>query len=138
MLFNGDTLFKEVWIMNRHEFIVCTLVKTGFRVSLKGFAQFCMCIEMYLDGGSPTIESIYGKVALRTACTASAVEKNLRRLFLSSDACRAVGKLYGIDYTDCGNKQIIAMFANYISMNSPKYSANCAERFSDVKRMAEG
>lgn len=82
-----------------------------------------MCIELYLDGNSSTIESIYGEVALRTKCTASAVEKNLRRLFLSSDACRAVSKLYGIDYTDCGNKQIIAMFANYISMNLPKYSA---------------
>ena len=57
---------------------------------------------------------------------------------LTVDFSEQYGKLYGIDYTDCGNKQIIAMFANYISMNSPKYSATCAERFSEMKRMAEG
>ena len=109
--------------MKRRDFIVQTLVKIGFRISLKGFDQFCLCLELYVDGEFATVEDIYAEVACTFGCTKSAVEKNLRRLFYSSDAVGAVSRLYGIEYTDCGNKQIIAMVANYIACNRNKYIA---------------
>ena len=72
--------------MERRDFIVIMLVKVGFRTSLKGFDQFCMCLELYADDPTRTIGSIYKHVALNCNCTVSSVEKNLRRLFVSSDA----------------------------------------------------
>lgn len=102
--------------MERHDFIVDTLVRNGFRTSLKGFDQFCKCLEFYSDERNATIGSIYGKVALECNCTKSSVEKNLRRLFVSSDACAAIGKLFGMKFADTGNKEIVAMFSNYIAL----------------------
>ena len=107
--------------MKRLDFIVGTLVRNGFRTSLKGFDQFCRCVEMYSDNRNATIESIYKRVALDCNCTKSSVEKNLRRLFTSSDACKAIGKLFGMDFTDTGNKEIVAMFSNYVSLTYDSY-----------------
>ncbi len=108
--------------MQRHDFIVGTLVRTGFRTSLKGFGQFCMCVELYSDDRTATIESIYRRVASHCNCTTSSVEKNLRRLFESSNASSAVGKLFGMDFTDTGNKEIVAMVSNYIALQREKYA----------------
>ncbi len=108
--------------MERKEFIINTLVKNGFRSSLKGFAQFCECVELYLDDRSMTIENIYRLTAAKFKCTKSSVEKNLRRLFTSSDACSALGRLYGMDFPDSGNKEILAVFCNYVELNRDRYS----------------
>ena len=108
--------------MERHDFIVGTLVRTGFRSSLKGFEQFCSCVEMYMDDHNVTIESIYARVARKCNCTKSAVEKNLRRLFESSDAGVAVGKLFGMDYVETGNKEMVAMLSNYIKLKRDCYA----------------
>lgn len=110
--------------MGRKEYIVSTLVKNGFRSALKGFAQFCECVELYLDDHTVTIESIYARTADKFNCTKSSVEKNLRRLFESSDACSVIGRLYGIDFPDAGNKEIVAVFSNYVSLNREKYTHN--------------
>lgn len=107
--------------MERRDFIVGTLVRTGFRSSLRGFEQFCMCVELYSDNRAATIESIYEKVAKRCRCSKSSVEKNLRRLFSSSDATSAIGKLFGMDFTDTGNKEIVATFSNYVELNRQCY-----------------
>lgn len=110
--------------MKRHDFIVHTMVQTGFRTALKGFDQFCMCVELYSDDPSATIEKIYRKVANYCKCTKSSVEKNLRRLCESSDAANAIGKLFGIDFCDTGNKEIVSMFSNYVSLQRDCYE-NC-------------
>lgn len=108
--------------MERRDFIVGTLVKTGFRTSLKGFYQFCKCVELYSDDRTATIESIYKKVADDFNCTKSSVEKNLRRLFTSSDACSAIGRLFGMDFPEAGNKEIVAMFSNYVALQHDSYA----------------
>lgn len=107
--------------MKRHDFIVGTLVKSGFRASLKGFPQFCKSVELYLDDRNSTIDNIYGRVAVDFGCSKSAVEKNIRRLITSSDACVAVGSLFGADVSDATNKEIVALFANYIALNYDPY-----------------
>ena len=112
---------KEV-AMERRDFIVGTLVRTGFRSSLKGFGQFCMCVEMYTDDRSATIESIYSRVARYCNCTKSSVEKNLRRLFESSNARSAIGGLFGMDCTESGNKEIVATFSNYVELQHDEYA----------------
>lgn len=108
--------------MERRDFIVSTLVRTGFRSSLKGFRQFCMCVEIYSDFRSYPIDRVYKIVARECNCTKSAVEKNLRRLFLSSDASNIIGKLFGMKFPECGNKEIIAAFANYIELQREYYA----------------
>ena len=108
--------------MKRHDFIVGTMVKTGFRTSLKGFNQFCMCVELYSDDRNPTIESIYRRVALDCNCTKKKKKKNLRRLIESSSASSAIGRLFGMDFKDTGNKEILSMFSNYIALQSEQYA----------------
>lgn len=116
-------LFKKVGEkMERRDFIIGILVKTGFRTSLKGFKQFCRCVELYSDDSTSTIESIYEIVARDFNCTKSSIEKNLRRLFSSSDACNAIGKLFDIDFPEAGNKEIVAMFSNYIDLRRDCYA----------------
>lgn len=107
--------------MKRRDFIVETLVRNGFRTSLKGFYQFCRCVEIFSDDRTATIESIYRQVALDFDCTKSSVEKNLRRLFESSDACKAIGRLFGMSFADTGNKEIVAMFSNYVDLQRDMY-----------------
>lgn len=108
--------------MKRHDFIVVTMVRTGFRTSLKGFDQFCMCVELYADDPTATLASIYKRVATDCKCTESSVEKNLRRLFESSDATAAIGKLFGMNFSDTGNKEIVSMFSNYVSLRRDCYA----------------
>lgn len=98
------------------------MVQTGFRTSLKGFEQFRRCVELYSDDPSATIESLYERIADDFNCTKSSVEKNLRRLCESSDASSAIGRLFGIDFVDTGNKEIVSMFSNYVSLQSDSYS----------------
>lgn len=100
----------------RHSFIVATLVRSGFRASLKGFDQFCACVELYADNLNSTMDDIYSVVAVDFRCTKSAVEKNLRRLFEVADACNVLGSLYGFDFSQAGNKEIVAMFAKYVML----------------------
>ncbi len=107
--------------MNRRDFMIATLVKAGFRTSLKGFPQFCDCVELYLDDGASTLERLYERAAKLCGCTKSSVEKNLSRLFDGSDACAAVGGLFGIVIPNAGNKEIISMFANYVKLNREEY-----------------
>lgn len=107
--------------MKRHDFIVATMVKTGFRTSLKGFDQFCTCVEMYSDDPSATIESIYKRIAADSKCTKSSVEKNLRRLCESSCASSAIGRLFGMEFADTGNKEIVSMFSNYVALQRDCY-----------------
>lgn len=102
--------------MCRRNFIVATLVKSGFRTSLKGFDQFCSCVELYLDRVNTTMDNIYQAVASAFCCSKSAVEKNIRRLFDESDACGVLGSLFGVEFPQVGNKEIVAAFANYISI----------------------
>lgn len=104
-------------LMSRHDFIVSTLVKMGFRTALRGFDQLCYCIERYSDDRTATVGSIYCNVAAVCGCSKSAVEKNLRRLFTGCDASAKIGALIGIDFIDTGNKEIIAVLANYIGLN---------------------
>lgn len=113
---------KKEATMKRRDFIVSTLVRAGFRTSLKGFSQFCDCVELYLDDGTQTVEWIYDRAAGASGCSKSSVEKNLRRLFDGSDACAAIGKLFGVKLTDAGNKEIIAMFANYVELCRDRYA----------------
>lgn len=108
--------------MERRDFIIGTLVRTGFRPSLKGFDQFCKCVELYTDDCSSSIEKIYARVACDYNCTKSSVQKNLRRLFESSDACKVMSRLFGMDFTDSGNKIIIATFAKYIELQRQYYA----------------
>ena len=108
--------------MKRRDFIVITLVKIGFRTSLKGFDQFCKCLELYADDPNDTMSNIYQKIARSFNCTVSSVEKNLRRLFMSSDATAAIGRLFGMDFCDTGNKEIVSMFSNYVSLQRDCYS----------------
>ena len=112
--------------MKRRDFIVCTLVRSGFRTSLKGFAQFCISVEMYLDDRNSTIDKIYDLIALDFGCSKSAVEKNIRRLILSSDGGGAMGTLFGADVTDASNKEIVALFANYVDLNYERHIKNGA------------
>lgn len=118
---NGKTDLCLGGVMKRHDFIVYTMVRNGFRTSLKGFDQFCKCVEHYTDDPTATIASIYKRVAEDFHCTESSVEKNLRRLFESSDASSAIGKMFGIDFVDTGNKEIVSMFSNYLSLQSEFY-----------------
>jgi len=108
--------------LKRHDFIVNTLVRLGFRTSLRGFEQFCACVEDFSDHRSATIDSIYVDVALQFNCTKSAVEKNLRRLFYSSDACAAMGRLFGAHFSESGNKEIVAMFSSYVGLHRAEYA----------------
>lgn len=108
--------------MERKDYIVKTLAKEGFRTSLKGFWQFLECLELYLDDYSTVIDCIYARVASDFDCTKSSVEKNLRRLFDASDACGIIGRLFGMTYRDVGNKELIAMFANYFRLYRCDYS----------------
>ena len=108
--------------MKKRDFIIVMLVKVGFRTSLKGFDQFCMCLELYSEDPMQTIGSIYENVALNFNCTVSAVEKNLRRLFLSSNATDAISRLFDMDFSDTGNKEIVSMFSNYVSLQREQYS----------------
>ena len=108
--------------MKKRDFIIITLVKVGFRTSLKGFDQFCMCLELHSENPTQTIGSIYSSVALSFNCTVSAVEKNLRRLFLSSNATDAISRLFDMDFCDTGNKEILSMFSNYVSLQREQYS----------------
>lgn len=107
--------------MEKRDFIIGTLVKTGFRTSLKGFDQFCECVELYSQDRMATIDSVYNSVAQEFRCSKSSVEKNLRRLFESSGACTALGKLFGMDFPDTSNKEIVAAFSNYVSLNRKCY-----------------
>lgn len=107
--------------MKRRDFIIVTMVRIGFRTSLKGFDQFCMCVEGYADDPTATIGSIYRRVAVAFRCTESAVEKNLRRLFESSDAKSAIGRLFGAEFIDTGNKEIVSMFSNYVALQREHY-----------------
>lgn len=112
--------------MKRREFIVCTLVRSGFRTSLKGFAQFCVSVELYLDDRNATIDKIYDIIAIDFGCSKSAVEKNIRRLIESSDGGGAVGTLFGADVSDASNKEIVALFANYVALNYERHLKNGA------------
>ena len=108
--------------MKKRDYIIIMLVKVGFRTSLKGFDQFCMCLELYMEDSTRTIGSIYNSVALSFNCTVSAVEKNLRRLFHSSNATDAISRLFGTEFCDTGNKEIVSMFSNYVSLQREMYS----------------
>ncbi|MCH5155796.1 MAG: hypothetical protein J1F69_04240 [Clostridiales bacterium] len=108
--------------MKKRDFIIITLVKVGFRTSLKGFDQFCMCLELYSDDPTRTIGSIYEHIAISFNCTVSAVEKNLRRLFLSSNATDVLSRLFDMEFCDTGNKEIVSMFSNYMSLQRECYS----------------
>ncbi len=110
--------------MKRRDFIIVTMVRNGFRTSLKGFDQFCLCVEYYTDDPTATIASIYKRVADECKCTESSVEKNLRRLFESSDATSAISKLFGMNFCDTGNKEIVSLFSNYVSLQREYY--DCA------------
>lgn len=108
--------------MKKRDYIIIMLVKVGFRTSLKGFDQFCMCLEMYSEDPTQTIGSIYNSVALNFNCTVSAVEKNLRRLFVSSNATDAISRLFDMEFCDTGNKEIVSMFSNYVSLQREMYN----------------
>ncbi|MDE7164187.1 MAG: sporulation initiation factor Spo0A C-terminal domain-containing protein [Clostridiales bacterium] len=108
--------------MKKRDFIIITLVKVGFRTSLKGFDQFCMCLELYSEDPTRTIGSIYERIACSFNCTVSSVEKNLRRLFMSSNATTAISRLFGMEFCDTGNKEIVSMFSNYVSLQRECYS----------------
>ncbi len=107
--------------MKRHDFIIGTLVKTGFRTSLKGFDQFCMCVEMYSDACPVTIDSVYTRVADKFRCTKGSVEKNLQRLLSNTEACSGIAELFGLDRVDVSNKEMIAMVSNYVKLQHEKY-----------------
>lgn len=108
--------------MKRRDFILVMMVKSGFRTALKGFDQFRMCVEMYADDPTATILSIYARVAERFRCTVSSVEKNVRRLIESSDAASGIGKLFDMDFRDTGNKEIVSMFTNYVTLRRECYT----------------
>ena len=108
--------------MQRRRFIIATLVKAGFRTSLKGFDQFCSCVELYSDSVNASMDDIYKIVATDFRCSKSAVEKNLRRLFHSSNATDAISRLFGTEFCDTGNKEIVSMFSNYVSLQREMYS----------------
>ncbi|MDE5562950.1 MAG: sporulation initiation factor Spo0A C-terminal domain-containing protein [Clostridiales bacterium] len=107
--------------MKKRDFIIITLVKIGFRTSLKGFDQFCMCLDLYSEDPTRTIGSIYECIARNFNCTVSSVEKNLRRLFMSSNATAAISRLFGMEFCDTGNKEIVSMFSNYVSLQRGCY-----------------
>lgn len=132
MRFNGSTLFLmkdlasflEVEVlMERRDYIVNILVRSGFRTSLKGFAQFCKCIELYADDRCATMTEIYSRVACDFRCSKSSVEKNLRRLFIGADASAVIGRLFGTQFTDASVKEIVALFCNYVELNRDNYSS---------------
>ncbi len=108
--------------MERRDFIMNTLVVIGFRASLKGFEQLCDCVELYIRDRSATIESIYAVVAKKYGCSKSSVEKNLRRLVSSSGAAEAVRRLFGVTVRDLGNKEIVALIANYVILHRADYT----------------
>lgn len=112
--------------MQRRDYIVSTLVTLGFRTGLKGFPQFCDCVELYTDMRGVTIEFIYSEVGVRNGCSASSVEKNLRRLFEGSTATNALSRLFGIEVTNIGNKEIIALFSNYFMLRRDCYESETA------------
>lgn len=107
--------------MERSDYIVNILVTAGFKTSLKGFPQLCAVLGIYIDSKSATLDSIYGRVSVEFCCTKSSVEKNIRRLFESADACAVIGRLYGMTFADAGNKEIIAMLANYVMLQHDCY-----------------
>ncbi len=108
--------------MERRDFIINTLVVIGFRTSLKGFEQLCDCVELYICDRSATIESVYAAVARKYGCSKSSVEKNLRRLVSSSGAADAVRRLFGVTVRDLGNKEIVALIANYVILHRANYT----------------
>ncbi len=108
--------------MKRRDFIVSTLVRIGFRTSLKGFDQFVQCVEFYSDDRSSAIESIYRRTADLFGCSKSAVEKNLQRLLQGTDACSKIGGLFGIELNDASNKELIAVFSNYVLLHRDCYT----------------
>ncbi len=117
--------------MERRDYIINVLVRTGFRASLKGFAQFCKCLEMYADDKSCTMTDIYDRVSREFGCSKSSVEKNLRRLFIGADASRVIGRLFGAEFSDASVKEIVALFGNYLELNRQYYdNENDAERAS--------
>ncbi len=107
--------------MTRRDFLVSTLVRTGFRTSLKGFYQFCECVELYSDNRTLSMSDIYARVGRDFRCSESSVDKNIRRLFLTVDACAVISELFDMELCDVGNKEIIALFSNYIELNREYY-----------------
>ena len=105
--------------MTRHDYIVDTLVKLGFRTSLRGFDQFC--VEFYSDNRTTTMDNMYKFISAKFACSRSAIEKNLVRLFSCSDACTNIGKLFGIEIAVGCSKEIIATFSNYVCLHRDCY-----------------
>lgn len=127
--------------MKRRDFIVSTLVRIGFRTSLKGFDQFVQCVEFYLSDRNSAIESIYRRTAEVFGCSKSAVEKNLHRLLEGSDACSEIGKLFGIELNDASNKELIAVFSNYVLLHrdcyiDPPFMENFANKSGGYKAAA--
>lgn len=133
MRFNGNTLRcancesaheRKGKPMERRDYIVNVLVRSGFRTSLKGFDQFCKCIELYADNKTSTMSAIYSRVSRDFRCSKSSVEKNLYRLFVGADASRVIGKLFGTEFTGASVKEIVALFCNYVELNRDNYSAS--------------
>ena len=108
--------------MERRDYIINILVRSGFRTSLKGFSQFCKCLELYADNRSKTMTEIYSLVASEFCCSNSSVEKNLRRLFIGADASAVIGKLFGAEFADASVKEIVALFCSYIELNRDSYA----------------
>lgn len=108
--------------MERRDYIIKVLVQSGFRTSLKGFDQFCKCLELYADDRSKTMTDIYSRIASEFCCSKSSVEKNLRRLFIGADASRVIGRLFGTEFADASVKEIVALFCNYIELNRDNYA----------------
>lgn len=107
--------------MKRHDYIIGTMVRNGFRTSLRGFDQFCKCVESYLDDPLSSIESVYNRIAVESNCTRSAVEKNLRHFCISSNASEAISRMFDMNFIDTGTKEIVTMFAQYISLQHGSY-----------------
>lgn len=112
--------------MQRRDFLVDTLLRAGFRTALRGFEQFCACVELYSDNRNATVDAVYVAVGKAFGCSPGAVEKNLRRLFASSDACAALSGIFGVRFCDVGNKEIIALFSNYLYLHRAEYEKSNA------------
>ncbi|MDE7464389.1 MAG: hypothetical protein K2M48_05100 [Clostridiales bacterium] len=110
--------------MERRDYIGNVLVRSGFRTSLKGFDQFCKCLELYADDRTSTMSAIYSRVSSDFRCSKSSVEKNLRRLFIGADASGVIGRLFGTKFSDASVKEIVALFCNYVELNRDSYSAS--------------
>ncbi|MCH5162355.1 MAG: hypothetical protein J1G38_02560 [Clostridiales bacterium] len=108
--------------MKRRDYLVHILVRSGFRTSLKGFDQFCKCVELYSDDRSSTMSDIYSKVSVDFRCSKSSVEKNLRRLFVGANAGKVIGDLFGTEFADASVKEVVALFCNYVELNREYYA----------------